>query len=110
VPVTTLDALIAEHGMPDFVKIDVEGHELEALRGLSSAVPALSFEFTTIQRRVTLACIERLGALGRYAFNASLGEEHRLRHGAWVGAAEMRDAIAELPDAANSGDVFARLA
>ena len=26
VPVTTLDALIARHGLPAFVKIDVEGH------------------------------------------------------------------------------------
>ncbi|MEO0903403.1 MAG: FkbM family methyltransferase [Pseudomonadota bacterium] len=33
VDVTTLDALIALYGMPDFVKIDVEGHELEVLKG-----------------------------------------------------------------------------
>src|SRR5690606_21876919 len=29
VPVTTLDRLIAEHGRPRFVKIDVEGYEAE---------------------------------------------------------------------------------
>jgi len=110
VPVTTLDALIAEHGRPDFVKIDVEGHELEVLRGLSAPVPALSFEFTTIQREVAFGCIERLGALGRFEFNVSLGEEHRLRHRTWIGASELRDGIAGLPDAANSGDVYARLA
>jgi FkbM family methyltransferase len=33
VPATTLDALIAAHGSPDFVKIDVEGMEPEVLRG-----------------------------------------------------------------------------
>ena len=110
VPVTTLDALIAEQGRPDFVKIDVEGHELEALRGLSAPVPALSFEFTTIQREVAFGCIERLGDLGRFEFNVSLGEEHELRHGIWIGALEMRDGIAGLPEAANSGDVYARLA
>ena len=110
VPVTTLDALIAEHGRPDFVKIDVEGHELEVLRGLGAPVPALSFEVTTIQRDVALACIDRLGELGRFEFNVSLGEEHALRRRTWIGASEMRDGIAALPDAANSGDVFARLA
>ena len=31
VEVTTLDALIAKHGVPAFIKLDVEGFEAEAL-------------------------------------------------------------------------------
>ena len=64
VAVTTIDALIAKHGRPAFIKLDVEGYEAEALQGLSQAVRALSFEFTTIQRDVALACIERCSVLG----------------------------------------------
>jgi FkbM family methyltransferase len=44
VETTTLDKLIAAHGLPFFIKIDVEGHEPSVLRGLHSAVPYLSFE------------------------------------------------------------------
>lgn len=109
VPVTTLDALIAGHGMPDFTKIDVEGHELAVLQGLGSPLPALSFEFTTIQRQVALDCIDRLAALGPYAFNISFGEEHALRLDDWQTAAAIAAGIACVPDAANSGDIFARL-
>ena len=108
VPVTTLDALIARFGVPGFVKIDVEGHELAVLQGLSTALPALSFEVTTIQRNVALACIRHLQSLGSYAYNLSLGEEHRLRHRRWLDAEEIAAMLAALPQDANSGDVFAR--
>ena len=33
VPVTTLDRLAAQYGIPDMVKLDVEGLELEAIKG-----------------------------------------------------------------------------
>lgn len=109
VPVTTLDALIENHGVPDFIKIDVEGHEADVLAGLSTPVRAVSFEFTTIQRPVAQACITRLCELGTYRFNLSLGEEHALRFPCWFTADALRSELDVLPDAANSGDVYARL-
>lgn len=109
VRVTTLDRLIANHGTPAFCKIDVEGHELAALEGLTRSIPALSFEFTTIQRDIATACIARLRDLGRYKFDLSLGENHQLAFGAPVSAAEIAAQIAALPHAANSGDVYATL-
>lgn len=110
VAVTTLDALIARYGIPDFIKIDVEGHETEVMRGLGTAVPALSFEFTTIQRGCAHSCIRRISALGDYRFNFSLGEDHLLVREEWIGGAQIRAALDAVPDAANSGDVYARLA
>jgi FkbM family methyltransferase len=107
VPVTTLDALIEAHGKPAFVKVDIEGFELEALSGLSQPVPALSFEFTTIQRSVAVACVERCTALGYSQFNVALGESQAL--GDWRTAAAMTDWLTAVPGAANSGDVYARL-
>jgi FkbM family methyltransferase len=107
VPMTTLDALAARHGVPRFIKIDVEGYEAEALAGLSAPVEALSFEFTTIQRDVARAAIERCTAIGYKAFEASLGEGLAFVHPRKLAAAEMTQWLMGLPDRANSGDIYA---
>jgi FkbM family methyltransferase len=110
VPVTTLDLLMARHGVPTFIKIDVEGFEYEVLLGLSRAVNAMSFEFTTIQRGVALACVDRCVALGFKHFNAALGESQALVHSDWVTGGDIAAWIAALPHSANSGDIYVSLA
>ena len=109
VPLITLDMLIKQHGMPAFTKIDVEGFELNVLNGLGQPVPALSFEFTTIQRDVAVACIDRLMQLGPYQFNVALGESQQLAFPKDVSSAMMQTHLQSLPHEANSGDIYAKL-
>ena len=110
VPAVTLDLLVAAHGAPDFVKIDVEGCEDAVLGGLSRPLPALSFEFTTIQRDVAFRCLDRLAALGPYRFDVALGESQSLTFNRWIARQDMVSHIRDLAHEANSGDIYAVLA
>lgn len=107
VPSVPLDALIAEHGTPAFAKIDVEGYEDQVLAGLSRALPALSFEFTTIARDVAHRCLDRVAALGATGFDVALGDSMALTFGRWVDRAAMAAHLDALPHEANAGDVYA---
>ncbi len=107
VEIVTLDSLIAAHGVPDFCKIDVEGYELEVLKGLSQPIPALSFEFLAVARDAAQACLQRLSQLGAYRFNVSTGETMRLVSPQWLEPAQMHNWLQRAP--APSGDVYARI-
>lgn len=109
VPATTLDRLIAIHGEPRFVKIDIEVYEAEALAGLSRPLPALSVEFVPMICSVAEAAIERLMRLGNYRFNATFGDDMRFVHPAPLDAAGVRCWLRSLGDDGPAGDLFASL-
>ena len=109
VDVTTLDRLISQYGTPAFCKIDVEGAELEALKGVSQPLPALSFEYIPAAMGTALGCIERLSQLGDYEYNWRVSEFPRLRSREWLRPADMIAHLQRMPRESNSGDVYARL-
>ena len=70
VETTTLDKLISEHGVPHYIKVDVEGFEPSVFRGLHTAVSYLSFEFTWPETLDdTYSVIDLVDALGNYEYN-----------------------------------------
>jgi FkbM family methyltransferase len=108
VPITTLDDLIGEFGVPAFCKIDVEGYEAEVLRGLSHPIPALSFEFAPEFMAGTRECLRILANLGPCDFNYSLGESMSLALPKWTTVDGISEALMVLSDRNVFGDIYAR--
>jgi len=76
VPVVTLDAAIKTFGKPFYCKIDVEGWELEVLKGLTQPIPLISFEFHLNEKGIikTISCLERLLDFGQSYVNITPAE------------------------------------
>ena len=106
VETTTLDALVAAHGRPVFIKLDIEGGEAAALAGLSQPVPAVSFEFLPQALDAVRACGTRLAVLGPYRYNWTPAESHRLASPQWI---TLDALLAALAGETRHGDVYARL-
>ena len=90
VKMITLDRLILMYGKPDFIKIDVEGYELEVIKGLNQKVKSLSFEYTVPELEHNLEPIcHKLNSLGLCQFNYSIGESMELSLPNWKSYEEM---------------------
>ncbi|MGE3840325.1 MAG: FkbM family methyltransferase [Vicinamibacterales bacterium] len=106
---TTLDAAIAQFGVPAFVKIDVEGAEFDVLTGVHQPLACLSFEYLPTTLEDVGRCLARLRELGTYELNWSVGETYRLAAEHWLDPDALVTALQSRAARQSSGDVYARL-
>ena len=64
----TVDAMIERYGMPDLIKIDVEGYELNVLSGLTQKANDICFEWHEEEKDNLYKILEHLQSLGYEQF------------------------------------------
>lgn len=64
----SLDRMIEEYGVPDLIKIDVEGGEYECISSLTRKAKTICFEWASETNSITLRCIDHLATLGYTRF------------------------------------------
>ena len=64
----TIDKLIEQYGLPELIKIDVEGGEYECITSLTQKVNMLCFEWASEVNDITFKCIDYLLKLGYTQF------------------------------------------
>lgn len=99
VEATTIDRLIAEYGRPFFIKIDIEGNEVAALRGMTESVPYLSYEVNLPEFRAEgLEGTEILEHLADGHFNYTADCRNGLALQPWVSGDAIRRVIRSCHD------------
>jgi len=111
VEMLTLDELIGRYGTPKFCKIDVEGFELEVIKGLSSPIDFISFEFTSEFFGDAKKCIQYLQSIGNVEFNFVQGDSLNPRQqfglDTWVDGRSLGEHLNRLSVDLFWGDVYA---
>lgn len=103
VEVATLDSLIAEFGRPKFIKVDVEGFELEVFKGLSQPIPLIYFEMHGREADLVTQILDRLAEVGEIiGVNAVDSENANWLIDEWVSAGQFLSRLGDpLPGRAN---------
>jgi FkbM family methyltransferase len=75
----TIDKLIEEYGVPDLIKIDVEGGEYECISSLTQKVNLLCFEWASELNNITFKCLDYLFDLGFTQFYIQNMDDYTFR-------------------------------
>jgi FkbM family methyltransferase len=112
IQITTLDKLIEKYGFPKFIKIDVEGYELEVLKGLTSPVRVVSFEYTVPEQiQKAIDCISQIEKYNsEIECNFSKGESMEFALEKWVKPTDFKNYIATQEFISTGfGDIYVRM-
>jgi len=110
VPTVTLDTLVTHFGQPAYIKIDVEGYEIEVLRGLSSQPPLLSFEYHDADLQAAYECVDRFLPDSEFnrITNSGWGYHEKLDFKKWLSRENLKNELSALSKSNIEGDIFVR--
>ena len=75
----TIDELIKIYGIPELIKIDVEGGEYECIKSLTKKVNMICFEWASETNNISFQCLDYLYELGFRNFYIQFQDEYTFR-------------------------------
>ena len=107
VAAVTLGDLIAKHGVPKYLKLDIEGADVEVLSTLTAPLDIVSFEHVPHLHAQTAQAVAILEKLAPYRFNYFPRETHRFELASVVSGDALLEALRQPAARKWSSDVFA---
>ena len=75
----SIDKLIQYYGVPELIKIDVEGGEFECITSLTQKVNNICFEWASETNNITFKCLDYLQNLGFNEFSIQFDDNYLYR-------------------------------
>lgn len=102
----TLDKLIEIHGLPELIKIDVEGGEYDCIKSLSQKVNVLCFEWASEVNEITFLCLDHLYNIGFTGFHIQHEDEYTYRPSYYTSINVVKNQLAKMTPKLNWGMIW----
>jgi FkbM family methyltransferase len=111
IKVNKLDNMIRKYGKPKYIKIDVEGYELNVLKGLTYPIDVISIEFTPELCQTSIDCINYMESInGECIYNYGYREDKDFKFENWLSKNEMIEYISSIHDYNfEFGDIYIKM-
>ena len=104
----SLDKLIQSFGIPELLKIDVEGSELDVIMSLTQKVPLLCFEWASEVNEHNFRCIDYLFNLGFLEFFIQMQDEYTFRPSVYYSHIEAKNILNNMIPKKDWGMIWCR--
>jgi FkbM family methyltransferase len=109
--IDTLDNMILKHGKPNYIKIDVEGYELNVLQGLTTPIDIISVEFTPELCQSSVDCVNYIESInGECVYNYGYREDLDFKFDTWLNKQDLLSYIESVKDFSfEFGDIYVKI-
>jgi FkbM family methyltransferase len=94
----SIDELIEKYGIPSFIKIDVEGYELNVLKSMSKKTCDIAFEWAEEKKDETIDTVQYLHELGYTKFHIQMDDKYGYIPDNWISFEEFNEKFTTLCD------------
>ncbi len=94
----TIDELVEKYGVPEYIKIDVEGYELNVLKSMSKKYCPIGFEWAEEKKEELLQSLEYLKELGFEKFHIQKEDHYTFTPKTWLNYNEIYETLNNLCD------------
>ena len=103
-----VDELIRQYGVPELIKIDVEGGEYECISSLTQRVNQICFEWASETNDITYKCIDHLISLGYTTFSIQLEDHYTYRPTVYTDANSIKTRLMQTTPKKEWGMIWAK--